>query len=171
VLAAVAVGLGRIRWTPLRTHHWLLLGVGLTQVPVAAAAVVAGWLLLLGWRERRGAALPGAWLDALQVVVVGATLVALATLFRSIQMGLLGLPEMQIAGNGSSASLLRWYQDRAAAEPETAWVLSVPLLVYRLAMLAWALWLAQAVVRWLRWGWQCFTTGEVWRPLRGASRA
>jgi hypothetical protein len=171
VLAAVAVGLGRIRWTPLRTHHWLLLGLGLTQVPVAAAAVVAGWLLLLGWRERRGAALPGGWFDALQLAVVAVTLVALATLFHSIQMGLLGLPEMQIAGNGSWAGLLRWYQDRAAPEPEAAWVLSVPLLVYRLAMLAWALWLAQAVVRWLRWGWRCFTTGEVWRSVRGAPRA
>ena len=78
-------------------------------------------------------------------------------------------PEMQISGNGSYAGLLRWYQDRAAAAPQGAWLLSVPLLVYRLAMLAWALWLAQAVVRWLRWGWQCFTAGESWRPLRRAA--
>jgi hypothetical protein len=45
-------------------------------------------------------------------------------------------------------------------------VLSVPLLVYRLAMLAWALWIAQALVGWLRWGWRCFSAGELWRPLR-----
>ena len=84
-------------------------------------------------------------------------------------MGLLGLPEMQISGNGSYAGLLRWYQDRTATTPQDAWLLSVPLLVYRLAMLAWAPWLAQAVVRWLRWGWQCFTAGESWRPLRRAA--
>jgi hypothetical protein len=169
VLAAVAVGLGRIRWTPLRTHHWLLLGLGLTQVPVAAAAVVVAWLLALGWRERHGTCVPGAWFDGLQLAVVALTALALGTLFHSIQMGLLGLPEMQISGNGSHAGLLRWYQDRAASAPGGAWLLSVPLFVYRLAMLAWALWLAQAVVRWLRWGWQCFTAGETWRPLRRAA--
>jgi hypothetical protein len=84
----------------------------------------------------------------------------------SVRTGLLGLPEMQIAGNGSSGSLLRWYQDRADALLPQAWVLSVPLLVYRIAMLAWALWLAQALLRWLRWGWECFSHGELWRPLR-----
>ena len=166
VLAAVAVGLGRAGGTPLATRHWLLLGLGLTQVPVAAAALVVGWLLLLGWRGRHGARVRGRAFNALQLVVAGTTLAALATLFHSIQLGLLGLPEMQIAGNGSHAHLLRWYQDRAAPAPEVAWLLSVPLLVYRLAMLAWALWLAQAVVRWLRWGWQCFSAGETWRPLR-----
>ena len=34
VLAAVAVGLGRVGYTPLRAQHWLLLGLGLTQVPL-----------------------------------------------------------------------------------------------------------------------------------------
>jgi hypothetical protein len=84
----------------------------------------------------------------------------------SIQQGLLGLPEMQIAGNGSSARLLRWYQDIAGDTLPRAWVISVPLLVYRLAMLAWALWVAQALLRWLRWGWGCFTAGGLWRPVR-----
>jgi hypothetical protein len=45
-------------------------------------------------------------------------------------------------------------------------VLSVPIVVYRLAMLAWALWIAQAVVGWLRWGWECMNEGGLWRPFR-----
>ena len=94
------------------------------------------------------------------------TAVALAVLALSIRQGLLGLPEMQIAGNGSTAGLLLWYQDRAGSVLPQQWVASVPLLVYRLAMLAWALWLALALVRWLRWGWGCFSTVELWRPLR-----
>jgi cytoskeletal protein RodZ len=73
---------------------------------------------------------------------------------------------MQIAGNGSSSELLRWYQDRIGTELPRPWILTVPLLVYRIAMLAWALWLAQAMVGWLRWGWRCFSEGELWRPLR-----
>ena len=91
---------------------------------------------------------------------------ALATLFFAIQRGLLGSPAMQIAGNDSHASLLRWYQDRADAALPQPWMMSVPLLVYRVAMLAWALWLALTLLRWLRWGWSCFSAGELWRPLR-----
>ncbi len=170
VFALVALGLGRLcaatDAAPLRFRHWLLLGVGLTQVPVPAAAVVAAWLLALGWRRQRGAEVPGAWFDLVQVGLAGLTAVALAVLFFSIRQGLLGLPEMQIAGNGSTAALLRWYQDRSGPALPQPWIASVPLLVYRLAMLAWALWLALALVRWLRWGWGCFSAGELWRPLR-----
>jgi hypothetical protein len=166
VLAILSVGLGRIRNTPLRSWHWLLLGLGLTQAPLAAAAVVAGWLLALGWRGEHGAALSGRWFDLVQVALVIWTFAALSVIVYSIQQGLLGLPEMQVAGNGSSAYQLRWYQDRAEATLPRPWVLSVPLLAYRAVMLAWALWLATALLRWLRWGWAQFTRGELWRGRR-----
>jgi hypothetical protein len=109
---------------------------------------------------------PGRWFDLMQLALVALSAAALIALLLSINRGLLGSPEMQIAGNGSTAYLLRWYQDRATATPAQAWLFSVPVLVYRLAMLAWALWLAQALLRWMRWSWECFTSGELWRPLR-----
>ena len=28
------------------------------------------------------------------------------------------------------------------------------------------LWIAFALVGWLRWGFRCFSAGELWRPLR-----
>jgi hypothetical protein len=40
------------------------------------------------------------------------------------------------------------------------------MLVYRIAMLAWALWVALALLRWLRWGWEAFTTEGLWRKLQ-----
>ncbi len=104
--------------------------------------------------------------DAMQVLLALWTVVALALLVWAVQQGLLGLPDMQIRGNGSSGHLLRWYHDRNSKEIPTAWMLSVPLYTYRLAMLAWALWLARALVAWLRWGWQCYAAGELWRPVR-----
>jgi hypothetical protein len=167
VLAILSYGLGRIRQTPLRFRHWYLLGIGLTQVSLPAASLVIGWLMALGWRRAKGSDTESAYAFALvQIGLVVLTLAAFAVLFDAIQQGLLGSPEMQIAGNGSAAHLLRWYQDRIAGTPALSWVLSVPLLVYRLAMLAWALWLALAMVGWLRWGWGCFMEGGVWRPLR-----
>ena len=166
VLALAALGLGRVRTTPLRARHWLLLGIGLTQVPPLAAVAVAAWLLALGWRREHGAALGARGFDLVQLLLVAWTVGALGILFYGVQQGLLGQPEMQIAGNGSSVAVLRWYQDRSAAQLPHAWVLSTPLLVYRLLMLAWALWIAQALLHWLHWGWESFGTGGYWRSWR-----
>jgi hypothetical protein len=144
----------------------MLLGVGLTQVPAAVGAVVVGWLLALGWRRERGAALGDRAFRNLQRLIVLWTPFALAGLFFAIEQGLLGWPEMQVRGNGSSASELLWYQDRSGTALPRALLLSVPLLVYRAAMLAWALWLALALLGWLRWGWSAFSEGGLWRSSR-----
>src|SRR5262249_34452888 len=42
VMLCVAALLARIKWTPLRTAHWLLLAIGLSQVDVVLAAIFAG---------------------------------------------------------------------------------------------------------------------------------
>jgi hypothetical protein len=167
VIMLVAVALSRLPLaplTPLTIRDWALLGVGLSQVPLTAAAWVAGWLLLLGLRRDRGAGIRrDRVFDLGQIFLVIWTLVALIILFWAIQQGLLGTPEMQITGNGSTAGQLHWYTDRAGETLPAAWVLSVPIFVYRLAMLAWALWLALALLRWLRWGWESLNTGGGWR--------
>jgi hypothetical protein len=163
---AIAATLGRTRLAPLRGRDWALLALGLTQVGVVGAGVVVLWLLALGARAEHGTRVPGRWFDLLQLALVALTLAALAALFAAIRAGLLGLPDMQIGGYGSSAELLRWYQDRSGSVLPRPRVVSLPLGVYRLAMLLWALWIAQALVAWLRFGWRAFSAGELWRPLR-----
>jgi len=166
VLLLVALALGRTTLTPLRGRHWLLLGLGLSQLPLPAACLVAGYLLVLGLR-RRHVDWGGRWLfDLRQVSLAVWTVVAVITLFVAVREGLLSAPDMQVLGNGSQATQLRWFVDRAAGAPPAPWIVSLPLLVYRIAMLAWALWLAFAVIAWARWAWLCFSTGGVWRPLR-----
>ena len=70
---------------------------------------------------------------------------------------------MQVTGNGSHSGELRWFQDRSAANLPQPWVLSVPLLAYRVLMLLWALWLAFSLISWLRMGWENFGVGGLWR--------
>jgi hypothetical protein len=172
VMAALAVALGRVPWTPLRARHWLALGVGLTQEPLPASALVAVWLLALGWRGRlteEQRVRPALRFDLLQVALVALTSMALAALFYAIQTGLLGSPDMKIAGNGSSSGELRWYQDRVGTALPRPWSLSLSIWFYRAAMLVWALWVAQALVGWLRWGWEQWSQGGYW--LRRRDRA
>ena len=64
--------------------------------------------------------------------------------------------------------VLRWFADQSSDALPAAGVLSVPMWLYRAAMLAWALWLANAVLGWLRWGLRAWMDGGYWRPLRKA---
>jgi hypothetical protein len=167
VLFVVAWILEKNRWTPLRAWEWMLLFVGLSQVDVVAGAAFVGWLLALGWRKHaRTSGLRNLAFDAMQLALVVWTVTAFGILFAALYQGLLGAPDMQVRGNGSSASNLRWFVDRAGPALPSAWVVSAPILVYRVVMLAWALWIALALLGWLRWAWDAFSTGGIWQAMR-----
>jgi hypothetical protein len=163
-LLVVALGLGRLPASPLTSAQWVLLGLGLSVLPALAALVVAVFALALAERGRRHP--QGTWaFDGLQVLLAAWALVSLAFLYVAIHQGLLFRPDMQVAGAGSSDTLLRWYADRVTGEAPAAGVLSLPLWLYRVAMLLWALWLAAGLVRAVGPAWRAFSEGGVWRPI------
>lgn len=162
VFALVALVLAKTGLTPLDWRRWLLLAVGLSQLDIVGAALVAGWFIAVSERGRRSPEKRAAF-NLVQIGLTLYTVYAAVLLFRAIAHGLLGAPDMQIAGNGSHAGMLRWYVDRSGAALPRPWVLSVPLGVYRVAMLAWALWLADSVAGWARWAWTQFGSGGLWR--------
>ncbi|MGY6274062.1 hypothetical protein [Methylomonas sp. MgM2] len=162
VLLLISIGLGRVSMVPLKTRQWFLLFIGLSQLHIAAALTVAAWLFALGLRERQTCAERRRF-NLAQAALALLTLIALLLLFGAVQQGLLGTPDMQISGNESTATTLNWYQDHADAELPTATVVSVPMMFYRLLMLAWSLWMAISLLDWLRWGWGCFSRGGIWR--------
>jgi hypothetical protein len=163
VLMLAAFGVSRLRRTPLRMHEWVLLGLGFSTFSWAALLLVVAWLFVLDARARDGASLSDGWFNFGQIVIAALSLFALLALLAAVPQGLLGMPDMQVEGHGSNAQALRWFADRSSdALPQGA-ALSVSIWWYKLAMLAWALWLASALVRWLRWAWTCFNTGGYWR--------
>ncbi|OSM04957.1 hypothetical protein MAIT1_05161 [Magnetofaba australis IT-1] len=167
VFLVVAVGLSRIPHMPLSLRAWLLLAVGLAPMRgVDDAVILIGWFVLLGWRGTQGAGMLATRMrfNLMQIVLAGLTLMAAIALLEVVRQGLLGQPNMRVAGNDSTQYLLKWYQDRAAtgAFPQ-AWTLSAPLWSYRALMLGWALWLAWSVIRWSQWGWRMFSADGLWR--------
>jgi hypothetical protein len=161
-LAALAsYGLARTGLTPLTSIAWFLLAVGLMQDRLQDGLFVAAWFLCIGlktkfppktFRERQWA----------QAFLVAMTVIAAVSLFLAISQGLLGQPDMQITGNGSTADMLRWYLDRSGDQLPRPFVLTLPLWLYRCGMLAWALWLAQSLMKWAPWAWNSFSLGGIW---------
>ncbi|MEO7051993.1 MAG: hypothetical protein ABI128_10045 [Rhodanobacter sp.] len=165
VLLVVAWLLARYAPTPLRLRHWLLLGLGFSAFAWSAYALVVVWLIALGLRARLRAPeqMPDMRFNLLQLALAGLTVLALVVLIGAVPQGLLGLPDMHVSGNGSSASSLQWFADRSNGTLPSAGVFSLPLWVYKIAMLAWALWLANALIGWLRWAFAAWTLGGYWR--------
>jgi len=165
VLALLALGLHRLSITPLRHWQWFLLLIGLSQLEIGTGLVVVGWLLALGLRARKNPE-RDSWFNLAQVGLALLSLGSIFLLFAAVHQGLLGSPDMQISGNQSTANNLNWYQDHSGPQLPVAMVISAPLMLYRILMLGWALWMALSLLNWLRWGWACFSCNGLWRQVK-----
>ena len=162
LLAAVA--LGRMARSPLKSLEWMLLVIGLTQVPLAAALAVVGWLFFVAWRGSDVFQRQRNWTyNTLQVVLIALTVSALGILISAVGEGLLGRPEMFVTGNDSTPTALHWFKDRSDNLLPSCACVSISIWWYRLFMLVWALWLAMALIRWLQLGWKNFGAGGYFR--------
>ena len=169
VFIAVAWLLGAWAKSPLRFTEWLLLGLGLSTQSWAVFCLTATWLIALRWREHWKPAedLPRWRFNTVQVVLAGFTFITILTLvFSGIRNGLLASPDMHIA---SSRGGYTWFQDQTAGVLENPSIFSVPMWIYRALFFAWASWMAFALVRWLRWAFNAWKTGGLWRVPGGES--
>lgn len=161
VIVVVAYGLSRRRELLPTLADWILLGLGLSQVPAGVALLVVAWFFAI--EARRVIALGGTLFNLRQIVVAFYTLVALVALVGVVSDGLLGAPGMDVQGPLSDASRLHFFADRSDGALPTATILTLPVFAYRVLMFLWAAWLALAVVRWARKGWAVFSEGALWK--------
>ncbi len=128
----------------------VLLGIGLSSLPVAILWIPLAWLVSLhrlpsitlpDWKIKRSLTITG-----LSVL----TLFSLVLLYQVVTIGLVIQPPMLITGNGSNSYTLRWFFDHAASSVPQPWVVSLPLWVWRAFSLVWATWLVVNVLKWIR---------------------
>ncbi len=162
VFIVLAVLLGRFAGSPLGTRDWLLVGLGLSTFSWTVLLLFAAWTFAMQWRKRWQDPVAPWVFNLVQVGLAVFTIVALGSLVAAIPNGLLGTPDMRIAGGGSSSHLLTWFHDRVENVLPQPAVFSVSIWFYKAAMLAWALWLSFALVRWVRAAWDAYTAGRIW---------
>ncbi|MGI9263679.1 MAG: hypothetical protein ACR2QU_02045, partial [Gammaproteobacteria bacterium] len=163
VFVLLAFGLARIGYTPLGFRHWLLLGVGFSTFSWAVLLLVGAWLFATAAREKMPMPAKDDRFNLVQTGYVIFTVIVLGNLLQAVPRALLGSPDMHVTGNASSPSQLTWFSDRVDGLLPGVSVVSLPMWVYKAAILAWALWLAFALLKWLPWAWRAWNTGGLWR--------
>jgi hypothetical protein len=163
VLILFAIILGRTALAPLRTRHWVLLGLGFSTFNWPVLGIVVAWLLICGAKQRWKPETEWWHYNLGQFIVAAMTVVALLLILVSLPTGLLGTPDMHVAGNDSYGNTLNWFADGSDGVLPTAVAWTVPMWVYKALILGWALWLSFALIRWLPWVWRCFSSGGYWR--------
>ena len=162
-LLVFSIALGFSKLTPLTTMHWFLLAIGLSQTLPVLIIVVVACFIGLSMRERLNFDVKRWQFNLMQVALIGLIFMSVLIMIGAVANGLLGSPDMQIAGNGSSSHYLKWYQDRVADGLPQPQIISVPMWIYRVLMLAWAMWLATSLLKWIQWGWTALNTDGFWR--------
>jgi len=160
VFIVIAVLLGRYTESPLRTHDWLLLGLGLSTFSWSVLLVFAVWIFAMRWRATAQIELSDTQFNLRQIGMAALSIIAVGGLVSAIPTGLLRQPDMSVR---SPSGGFTWFVDQTQSLLPQASVYTVPLIVYKIAILLWALWLSFALLRWLPWGWQSFSANGLWR--------
>jgi len=163
VLLVISIALGVTKITPLNTLQWFLLAIGLSQTSPALIVVVMVCFIALSIRQKMVEPLSRTAHNFMQFSLMVLVFMSVSIIVAAVANGLLGSPDMQISGNGSYSSNLKWYQDRVLAGLPQPQVITLPIWVYRVLMLLWAMWLAISLLKWTKWGWLALSTGEFWR--------
>jgi hypothetical protein len=163
----VFIGATMARFLPFQTlswPSWVMLGLGLTQIPVELTLVVALWFVAIGYRARNR---PAHWAahDLVQLTLLSWTAAVAILLYVAIHAGLLWDPDLQVGGNGSSDRSLVFFVDHVEAIHDGSTYLprplavTLPMWVWRIGMLLWSLWLAAAMLSWLPWAFKALGNG------------
>ncbi len=167
VVSVVGYVLGRSNLTPLKSYEWILLGLGICTLNFTAFVLVVLWLIALNQRGKLTQISTALKFKFLQFGLFVLSLTALGVLITTLPQGLLSAPDMHVMGNGSHQNNFKWYQDYSDLNFPQAWIFSLPLWCYKVVMLAWSLWLATSLLKWIRWGWQQLSQHGLWYADEG----
>ena len=124
--------------------------------------MVAVWLIVHGTRRSWGANISEPVYRVSQIGFGALTLAAFAAIVGGIGAGLLGNPDMSVAGYGSVGNELRWFADQTGNAIPEATAYSVPLWAYKVLILCLGTVALLRADRWLPWVWHRFSEEGLW---------
>lgn len=146
----LALVLGKMKNTPLRVYQWLILLLGLSLLTPFLGLWVVVALVLLSLYDKFIAFVSVRLRFVTQFFLGVLLLVALAILIYAMIQGLRDMPNMHLLPSALGSTLNAdyvWLQDFGMKTWPRAWIISLPVWMYRGLMLLWSLWVVITLLR------------------------
>jgi len=151
-----------------------ILQAALVLVPVSTIQDLGSsplWLFLAGlvwvlvWRERADTtAWPTPMRRLLQAGIIAMAGVVAIALIRLVASPLIGSPDFQPI---ATTRPWTWMLDRSAGSLPSAWAITLPVWMWKVALGLWLVWLVRFALPWVRKGWSVFTMDGLWPTTPG----
>ena len=163
VFLLLALLLSKVKFSPLATGSWLVLGFGLSLNNWGVLMLIAFWFASLTASTYRPKDTGRVYFNFSQLGLYGLSVITLISLVAVVPMSLLGTPDMGISGNYSYGNQLSWFADKTDGVLPAVSVMSISTVFYKGIMLAWVIWLSFAIVGWVKWAWKMLGSQGYWR--------
>jgi hypothetical protein len=159
----LALLVSRVKFSPLNTLNWIILGFGLSLSNWGALMLIALWFAAVTASSFRAKDMGRLSYNASQLLLYVLSIVAIVSLLSVVPTSLLSSPNMGIEGNSSYGNHLQWFSDKSHGLLPQVSVLSISTIFYKGMMLVWVIWLSFAFLNWIKWAWKALGTQGYWR--------
>jgi hypothetical protein len=161
----IALLLARVKFSPLNTVQWLILGLGLSLNNWGVLVLIALWFSSITASQYRPKEIKSSWFNLSQLCLYIFSAVAITSLIAVVPISLFSHPSMGIEGYQSYGNTLTWFADKADGQLPAVTVLSVSVWFYKAIMLVWVIWLSTSILSWVKWAWKTIGIHGYWQSI------
>jgi hypothetical protein len=159
----IALLVARVKFSPLNTMQWLILGLGLSLNNWGVLVLIALWFASITASQYRPKETKQTLYNLSQLFLYAFSTVAIISLVAVVPISLLSSPSMGIEGYQSYGNTLTWFADRAEGKLPSVTILSISVWFYKAIMLVWVIWLSTSILSWIKWAWKTIGVHGYWQ--------
>ncbi|MGM0418880.1 MAG: hypothetical protein ACQEQS_09175 [Thermodesulfobacteriota bacterium] len=160
VIAALI--LSKLPSSPLKMHQWFLLSAGLSLVSPLEIIIVFALFFIIEYRKKLTPD-NSAYFNLIQTGIILMIIISAVIVYNAVSKGLLGIPDMQISGNGSWHTQLNWFTDRTDGKLPQPFIITAPLILWKIVIFVWSLWTASFLINKAPYFAEALKSGGFWK--------
>jgi len=159
----LALLVSRVKFSPLNTLNWIVLGFGLSLSNWGVLMLIAFWFASITASGYRSKEMSRISYNTSQLLLYVLSIVVIVSLLSVVPLSLLSSPSMGVEGNYSYGNHLQWFSDKTNGILPQVSALSISTIFYKGIMLVWVIWLSFASLGWIKWAWKSLGKQDYWR--------
>ncbi|MCB9480787.1 MAG: hypothetical protein H6680_03035 [Desulfobacteraceae bacterium] len=129
----------------LKPHQFILLAAGLSLAQPVEILIVFGFFFAIEYRKNL---VPEqtSYFNLIQTGIILLLIMSASIIYDSVSSGLLGIPDMQITGNGSYSGTLKWFTDKCDNILPKPFIIMAPINMWKLIIFLWSIWISAFLI-------------------------